>query len=167
MTKQVVGLAEVASFDSTPRDLQGSGAQVAPVGQLPGLQGIGCRYIGVEPGKRAYPFHNHLGNDELFLILEGSGTYLYGESDMTISAGDLCAASRGGPATAHQIISSSSRLLKYLAISTKRDPDICEYPDSDKFAAIAVRPGKDVMSAHMRFVGRMDSAVSYFDGEDL
>ncbi|MCY4543371.1 MAG: cupin domain-containing protein [Rhodobacteraceae bacterium] len=167
MTSPIVRLAEVETFNSTPGNSQRFGADLAPLGPQLKLDGIGCMYIEVEPGKRAFPFHSHLGNDELFVVLEGTGVYRYGDQEYEIAAGDLCAAPRGGPGTAHQIINRGADKLKYLAISTKQDPDICEYPDSDKFAAIAIRPGPDFANAHMRFVGRAESAVSYFDGEEF
>ena len=136
------------------------------VGNKLGVTGLGCKHIAVEPGKRAYPYHSHLGNDEMFVILGGSGTYRIGNDEHDIRAGDVCGAPRGGPDSAHQIINTGMETLTYLAISTKQDPDICEYPDSDKFAAIAYHTGSDFRSAHLRYVGRKDSAVGYFDGED-
>ena len=120
----------------------------------------------MEPGKRAFPAHNHLGNDELFVILAGEGTYRFGAAEYEVGPGDCCAAPRGGPESAHQLINTGSSPLEYLAISTQNDPDVVEYPDSGKFAAIAVAPGSDFMNAHLKFVGRRESAVDYYDGED-
>ena len=65
------------------------GATVAPVGRGLGLQGLGCMYVQVEPGKRAFPFHNHLGNDEMFVILEGEGTYRFGADEYLGKTRDL------------------------------------------------------------------------------
>ena len=122
-------------------------------------------YIRVAPGKRAFPFHNHLGNDELFVILEGNGTYRFGAEDFAVKAGDVCAAPRGGPDTAHQLINTGKGDLCYLALSTKHDPDVVEYPDSGKFAAMAIAPGANFMQAHLRFVGRVEDSGDYWEGE--
>ncbi|MEL6599968.1 MAG: hypothetical protein AAFR40_10630, partial [Pseudomonadota bacterium] len=73
---------------------------------------------------------------------------------------------RGAAHTPDQIINTGDIPLKYLGISTSNDPDICEYPDSGKFSAIAIAPGQDFFSAHLNYVGRRDTAVDYFDGED-
>jgi uncharacterized cupin superfamily protein len=141
-------------------------AKVARVGPLIGMKKLGALYICVEPGKRAFPFHAHHANEEAFVILEGEGTYRLGEARHPISAGDVVAAPAGGPETAHQIINTGSATLKYLALSTMLDPEVVEYPDSNKFAALSVF-GADEWppTAGLRFIGRLDSAVGYFDGE--
>lgn len=167
MNKSVVSIGNVGGYDTTPEGSKRLGATVSMVGQELGLEGIGCNYICVEPGKRAFPFHSHLGNDEMFVIIEGEGTYRIGDQEHPIRTGDLCAAPRGGPDTAHQIVNTGSGKLRYLAISTKRDPDIVEYPDSNKFAAIAVKPGPSFMKAHLRYIGRVENSLGYYDGEKL
>jgi uncharacterized cupin superfamily protein len=48
------------------------------------------------------------------------------------------AARTAGPAYPHQIINTSLAPLKYLSVSTRESPEICEYPDSGKFLAEAV-----------------------------
>ena len=143
------------------------GAMVSPIGKAIGLKGLGCMFVTVEPGNRAFPFHNHLGNDEMFVILEGEGTYRFGDSEHAVKAGDVCGAPRGGPETAHQIINTGPVTLKYLAISTMQDPEVVEYPDSGKFAAIAVAPGRDFMSAHLKVIGRAEETLGYWDGEEV
>ena len=141
------------------------GATVARVGEPLGLKGLGAMFVTVEPGKRAYPFHNHLGNDEMFVILEGEGTYRYGDGEHPVQAGDVCGAPRGGPDTAHQLINTGSSTLKYIGISTSNDPDVAEYPDSGKFAAMAIAPGKDFMHAHLKVIARREDGRDYWEGE--
>ena len=167
MKNPVVSIDSEATFDSTPGESTKFGANLVMIGEKLGTRGLGCMYVSVDPGKRAFPYHSHLGNDEMFVILKGNGTYRFGGNEFQVSEGDVCGAPRGGTDTAHQILNTGETVLKYLAISTKQDPDICEYPDSDKFAAIAVSPGTDFRNAHLRFVGRIQSAVGYFDGEDV
>jgi len=142
------------------------GATVAPMGREIGLTGLGCMYTQVEPGKRAFPYHNHLGADEMFVILEGTGTYRFGEREYPIKPGDVCGAPKGGPEVAHQIINTGTVTLKYLGISTMVDPEVVQYPDSGKFAAIATR-GQEFMSAHLKVIGREGESLDYWDGEDV
>ncbi len=166
MANPVMNTADAQGFPMAPE--QGSdvfGATVAPIGKAIGLKRLGCMHVTVEPGKRAFPFHNHLGNDEMFVILEGEGTYRLGKDEYPVKAGDVCGAPRGGPETAHQLINSGTGVLKYLGISTMRDPEVVEYPDSGKYAAMAVWPGKDFMSAHLRVIGRAEDGLDYWDGE--
>ncbi len=167
MTRPIVSLSDSAGFPNGPEGSDRFGATVAPVSNRIGLGKIGCMYLTVEPGKRAFPFHNHLGNDEMFVILEGQGTYRFGNAEYEVRAGDVCGAPRGGPETAHQLINTGDTTLRYLGISSSHDPDVVEYPDSEKFAAVAIFPGADFMNAHLKFVGRMSSQVGYFDGEDV
>ncbi len=167
MSKSIVNIENAPGFDMSPKGSERFGAVVSRIGSQLGLKGLGCNYVCVEPGRRAFPFHNHLGNDEMFVILEGEGTYRIGTDEHPIREGDICGGPRGGPDTAHQLINTGEGKLRYLAISTLQDPDIVEYPDSDKFAALAIKPGPDFMNAHLRFIGRLESSLSYYDGENL
>ena len=142
---------------------EGTHTQIGP--QI-GAKQIGCTLTVVEPGKRAFPFHNHHGNEEMFVILEGSGTYRYGDAEHPIEAGCVCAAPAGGVETAHQIINTGAEPLKYLALSTMQDPEVAEYPDSGKLACIAIGEGNNFMTANVRHVARPDQNLDYWDGED-
>lgn len=166
MTNPVVHIDACESFRVGPEGSERIGANVSPLGQALGLKGLGAMLISVEPGRRAFPFHNHLGNDELFIVLEGEGTYRFGNGEYPVRAGSVCAAPRGGPETAHQLINTGAGPLRYLGISTAQDPDVCEYPDSGKYAAFAIAPGPDFRHAHLRVLGRAEDSLSYWDGEE-
>ncbi len=129
--------------------------------------GLGAMYVTVAPGKRAFPFHNHLAADEMFLILEGVGTYRFGADEYPVRAGDICGAPKGGAETAHQLINTGETSLRYLGISTMEDPDVVEYPDSNKFSVVATAPGPDFWQAHLNFKGRREMSLDYWDGEEL
>lgn len=163
----VFNLFEAPGLTIGPKGSKRFRASMAPAGDELKLEGIGCRYLVVEPGMRAFPFHNHLGNDELFIILEGTGTFRFGDNGFPVRPGDACPALRGGPDTAHQFVNTGDGPLSYLAISTRNDPDVMEYPDSGKFAAVAVRPGPDFFRAHLRFIGRKEDSIDCFDGEEI
>lgn len=162
-------IRNIADTEGVPMQPEGGsdvfGALVASFGRDIGLGQLGVMYIQVAPGKRAFPFHNHLANDEMFVILEGTGTYRFGDAEYALRPGDVCAAPKGGPDTAHQIINSGDKDLKYLGISTMRDPEMVEYPDSGKFGAIAVAPGASFFKAHLRYIGRRGTSLDYWDGE--
>jgi uncharacterized cupin superfamily protein len=81
-----------------------------------------------------------------------------------VKTGDVLGAPRGGKEFAHKLTNTGTDVLRYLAISSKADTEICEYPDSGKFL---VRKSGDV--AHdsvFRFVGRAEDEIDYWDGED-
>ncbi len=168
MSNPVVTLADLQGFPMTPEQPSDRfGATVSPFGEALGLSGLGAMMVTVEPGRRAFPFHNHLGLDEMFVILEGEGTYRFGVTEHRVKAGDVCAAPKGGPDKAHQLINTGTGPLRYLGISNRSDPDVVEYPDSGKFAAMAIAPGTNFFDAHLKFVGRAEESRDYWEGEEL
>ena len=140
--------------DSIKEKFEGSlMGQIAP---LIGAQKLGYNLTIVPPGKRAFPFHTHHVNEEMFFILEGSGEIRLGSERFPVTKGDVIACPPGGPELAHQIINTSSAELRYLAVSTKLSPEVAEYPDSGKFG---------VLSDSMRFLGKKEQSLGYWDGE--
>ena len=89
-----------------------------------GAKRLGYNLTVVPPGKRAFPFHNHLVNEEMFFVVEGEGEIRIGEARYPIRAGDFIACPPGGNETAHQIINTSAKELRYLAVSTMDMPEI-------------------------------------------
>jgi len=140
-------------------------ARIGDIGRRIGAQKLGCNLTVVPPGKRAWPFHNHRINEEMFVVLEGEGEVRIGEETHPIRKGDVIAHPPGGTETAHQIVNTSDAELKYLAISTTTMPEVCDYPDSKKFAVMAMRPGPDGKPKFWRFAARDGMGVDYFDGE--
>lgn len=165
--KPVVNIHDAKAFPSAPDGSTRFGSVMAPIGGTIGAEKLGAMYMQVEPGKRAFPFHNHHANEEMFVILEGQGTYRFGEDEYPVTEGSVCAAPTGGPETAHQLINTGDTTLKYISISTAIDPEICEYPDSGKFAAIAVGKGGDFRKAHLKSLHKSEDSLGYFDGEEL
>ena len=164
----VVSVADLEGFPMGPEggsDRMGA-KLIGQMGDALGLTGLGLTYTVVEPGKRAFPFHNHLGNDEAFVILDGAGLYRFGTGEYPVKPGDVCGAPKGGPDRAHQLINTGDTDLRYIGISTRQDPDVVEYPDSGKFAAVAIAPGAHFMAAHLRFVGRVEETRNYWEGEE-
>ena len=83
-----------------------------------------------------------------------------------LRAGDVIACPPGGPETAHQIVNTSDRELKVLAVSTKLTPEVCDYPNSGKFAIRAeYPPGADGKPQGFQYVGRAGGTLDYWDGE--
>ncbi|PST25518.1 cupin domain-containing protein [Mesorhizobium plurifarium] len=135
----------------------------ASFGSLLGLKDLGIGYGEVPPGKSGCPFHNHHVEEELFIILEGEGTYRFGSERHAVGPGDVLGAPAGGPETAHHLINTGTVPLKYLSISTMAATEICEYPDSGKLLARTRRPGES--QASFDFIGRAASKADYWDGE--
>lgn len=142
-------------------------AKLAPVGALLGARKLGYNVTSVPPSKRAFPFHNHHANEEMFFILEGEGTLRYGDAECAVRKGHFICCPCGGPEVAHQLINTGSGELRYVAVSTMIDTDIFQYPDSGKFGAVGGRqPGRALTEAS--FAGRFvpeAAGVDYWHGE--
>jgi len=140
-------------------------AHLGEIGNRIGARKLGYNVTQIPPGKRAFPFHNHRVNEELFLVLEGDGEVRIGTQRHAIRAGDVIACPPGGPESAHQIINTSLADLKIFAVSTMIYPEICDYPDSSKFLVAEGQRKADGSVEGFRFIGRTSSAVDYWDGE--
>ncbi len=141
-------------------------AQLGFIGPLIGAQKLGYNITVVPAGRRAFPFHNHRVNEEMFFVLQGSGEVRIGENRYPIRAGDVIACPAGGKETAHQIVNSGTEELKYLAVSTKLSPEIAEYPDSGKFGVLAELPADaDGTPRRFVFIGREGQSLDYWEGE--
>ena len=172
ITKPLVNLDEIElqprppQFAATGDAAQRYDARMGVVGPRIGARLLGYNITAVPPGKRAFPAHNHRVNEEMFLILEGSGELRIGGSTWPVRAGDIVACPPGGPDTAHQLRNTGEVELKYLAVSTRLSPELCEYPDSGKFGIMADF-GKDATGAPQtfRYIGKTGDARDYWEGE--
>jgi len=171
MKKQIINISEL-EYKPFPAPMPDNvkakfeGATLARVGPLVGAQKLGYGVTVVPPGKRAVPFHNHRVNEELFFVLEGEGEVRIGSETFKIKKGDFIAHPPGGAETAHQIVNTSDKELKYLGVSTQLSPEIADYPDSKKFGVMHV-DGVDEKGVPkmFRFVGQEDKSLGYWDGE--
>ncbi|MCB9558309.1 MAG: cupin domain-containing protein [Deltaproteobacteria bacterium] len=133
----------------------------ATIGSRIGATSLGYNLTIVPPGKRACPFHNHHANEEMFLILDGSGQLRFGDEMFTLRKYDVIACPAGTRDVAHQIINTGTEDLTYLALSTTQRVEICEYPDSDKIGAYVGDHGQ----MDLRALFRAEGAVDYMEGE--
>lgn len=160
----VVNIDDIPLMDFGHGD--GFAARLGRIGPLVGAVQLGCMLTAVPPGKKAFPFHAHHANEEMAFILSGTGEVRLGEARHPLRAGDFVAMPAGGTETAHQIINTGSEELRYLCMSTMRNPEAVEYPDSGKFAVTAgIPPGGGPRDARLRVIGRTNETLDYWDGE--
>jgi len=148
-----------------PQDFVGGGdfaQKLMRVGPLLGLTQLGCALQVVPPGKKAFPHHVHHMADEMMVILEGAGTYRWGDERFPIKAGDMIGAPMAS--RAHQIENTGEEDLVYLTFSSNPAADVVQYPDSGKVAFRAGVVGGDRATGSIRAVGRMIE-TDYWDGE--
>lgn len=159
--KPVMNLDEV-TFD----DVEENGIFTSSRGRIG--ERIGARLLGynltvLPPGKVQCPFHCHPGEEEMVLILEGEGELRFGDRRYPLRRHDVVACPTGGPEVKHQIVNTGTTPMRYLALSTLSDVDVCEYPDSGKVSVVTGRsdtPG-------MRKMFRAETAVGYYDREAI
>jgi len=141
-------------------------AKIGSFARTIGAQQLGCMLTVVPPGKAAFPYHVHHANEEMFLILAGTGEYRFGGRTYPIRAGDVLSAPAGGAELAHQIVNTGGEEMRYLGISTMLSPEAVEYPDSGKFAIWSrPHPSGDRAKLGLRFIGRREMSINYWDGE--
>jgi uncharacterized cupin superfamily protein len=121
---------------------------------------LGASIDTLAPGKRGCPYHLHHAQEEMFIVLEGEGTLRVAGEMLPLRAGDVVFIP-AGPEYPHQIINTSAATLKYLSISTQESPEICEYPDSEKFLVEA----KDGHTKTFDVIHANGESIDYWQGE--
>ncbi|OCW59562.1 cupin domain-containing protein [Hoeflea olei] len=162
---------QIVSLRALPLTAQSHGesyeAHLASVAAPLGAKLLGARYVEVPAGKKAWPFHCHHANDELFVILGGTGVLRHGGEDYEVAAGDVVVCPAGGVETAHQLRAGATEPLRYLAVSTMNEPDVLEYPDSGKVAVYAgAAPGGEKAARRLELTVKKDAGVGYWEGEE-
>ena len=133
---------------------------VRRLGDAAGSERTGLSHYVVQPGKLMNPPHVHAAEEEIFVILEGSGSLLLYPSargggeveEHPVRAG--CTIARpAGTQRAHALRAGADGLT-LLAFATRDSNDIVYYPRSGKisFRGVGV-------------IGRIEQ-VDYWDGED-
>ncbi|WP_020397202.1 cupin domain-containing protein [Thiolinea disciformis] len=141
-------------------------AQIAPIAPLIGAHKLGYNITIIPAGKRAYPYHAHLVNEEMFFILAGEGTLRHSGKTWSIKQGDIICCPVGQE-HAHEIINTGTVDLKFLAVSTMQEPEIGIYPDSNKLGVFAGKaPGHTHKDYDLRVIAHLDTSVDYYEGEE-
>ena len=124
---------------------------------------LGASVDTVAPGKRSCPYHCHHAEEEMFIVIEGSGTLRVAGEMLPLRVGDVVFIPPG-PEYPHQIINTSDAPLKYLSISTRDSPEVVVYPDSGKVLATALPPAGSGLPPFGRMHHEKDD-LDYWDGE--
>lgn len=139
MIKPIVNIHDIAADPSFLLQRERRGrfeAQLAMVGKALGTKSIGLNLTIVPPKSKAFPRHFHYHNDEMFIVLEGTGTLHFGEEDFPLKPMDVINI-EAGTGVPFQIDNTSEQELRYLALSTLDPTDVFVYPDSNKIGIMA------------------------------
>lgn len=142
------------------RDREGFRARRARVGYQLGTERLGISQWELPPGQAAYPYHLHLTEEELLIVLKGTPALRTPDGWRDLAEGEIVSFPRG-EVGAHQLVNRTDASVQFLAISTHGDPDIVLYPDSNKVGASERRS----QGGGLRTFFRLDDVVDYYDGE--
>jgi uncharacterized cupin superfamily protein len=119
---------------------------------------IGASMYELAPGDRLWPYHTHHANEEWVIVLRGRPTLRAPDGEQELAEGDVVAFPRGARG-AHQLTNRTESPLRVLMLSTLLSPDVVEYLDSGKVAAVD--------AAGQRLFRTFRGAdAEYWEGED-
>lgn len=146
-------------FDE-PREHPGFSCRRARIGHQLGTVKLGASVWELPPGQAAYPYHFHLGEEELVVVLRGTPSLRTADGWRELEEGEALSFPTGEQG-AHQIVNRTDAAVSFLAVSNQQ-PDICVQLDSGKVGAFEHRPD----GGGMRLWFREADAAGYLEGEE-
>jgi uncharacterized cupin superfamily protein len=144
-------------LEEDPSEPEGYCRRWRKTGPLLGGSLLGLSVYELDPGESVCPYHYEY-DEEWLVVLSGAPVLRDPEGEHALETGDVVCFPVG-PAGAHQVFNRGDRPLRIAMLSTRSEPSVAVYPDSDK---IGVWPGNsdDNVMLHRR-----DGAVPYYVGE--
>jgi len=146
-----------ASLDRDQDDPVGYEADYLRIGPTIGASMLGATIYELGPGQSNCPYHYEYGNEEWLIVLAGRLTLRTPSGEEELEPGHVVCFPEGAEG-AHKLTNRGDGPVRVLLLSTKRDPSVAVYPDSDK---IGVWPGDD----RDKLMAKRDSNVDYWTGE--
>ena len=149
-------------FDAE-QDAPGFSWMRARLGRQAGAERLGASLFELAPGEAAFPYHFHLANEELLVVLAGRPSLRTEDGWRELREGELVAfpvGERGG----HQVANRSDAPVRILMVSEMIEPDVIVMPDSGKVQAREKAPG--TAERGLWHISRLADAVKYLDGEE-
>lgn len=132
------------------------------VGFNAGSERLGASIYELPPGEATCPYHYHLANEELLIVLAGRPHLRSPEGWRQLDEGEVVAFPVGDSG-AHQLVNRSDDPVRLLMVSEMRSPEIAVYPDAEKVGAREHAPGTGRVGLRLNF--RSTDAVDYWEGE--
>jgi len=142
------------------REHPGFVARRSRIGRQLGTERVGVSLWELPPGQKAYPYHLHLGEEEVLVVLAGTPTLRTPEGERVLAQGEVVRFPPGEDG-AHQLRNATDAAVRFLAVSSHGVPDVVLYPDSGKVGAFARTPDGSGFSGMFR----AGDAVDYHHGE--
>lgn len=126
-------------FDQDRKAPPGFRASRALLGRQAGAVRVGLSLWELPAGEAAYPYHFHLGDEEVIVVLEGTASLRTPEGWRELATGEVVCFPTG-EAGAHQLVNWGEQTVRFLAVSPAGGLDVTVYPDSQKIATGERRP---------------------------
>jgi uncharacterized cupin superfamily protein len=146
-------------FDAS-RSHPGFECRRARLGRQAGSEKLGLSLWELPPGEAAYPYHFHLAEEEILVVLEGRPSLRTVEGWREMEEGEVVSFPTGEQG-AHQIVNRSEETVRFLAISNQQ-PDVIVRPDTNSIGVFERRPDGSGLAEHFM----LRDSVGYFDPED-
>jgi uncharacterized cupin superfamily protein len=128
-----------------------------------GSEHLGASLYELPPGEAICPYHAHLANEEMLLVIAGTPSLRTPDGWRELAEGEVVSFPVG-PRGAHQVQNRGHRPARVLMVSQMIGPEVCLYPDSDKVMARERPPGRPA-DGTVRKLFRMPDEVDYWEGE--
>jgi uncharacterized cupin superfamily protein len=127
-----------------------------------GSERLGASIYEVEPGNATFPYHYHLANEELLLVLKGRPHLRTPEGWRQLEEGEVVAFPLGERG-AHQLMNRTEEPVRFVVVSEMVAPEIAVYPDSGKVGVREHAPGSGKGGLRENFLSAND--VDYWEAE--
>jgi uncharacterized cupin superfamily protein len=141
----------------------GFASRRARLGRQAGAERLGASLYELPPGQAAWPYHLHLANEELLIVVRGRPHLRGPDAWRQLVEGELVSFPVGERG-AHQIVNRTDQPVHVLLVSEMNAPDIALYPDSGKVGTFGRAPGS--RADGLKLYLPRDAALDYWEGED-
>ncbi len=116
----------IVALDDVVSEERWGGATVRDLGRAAGSRRTGLRHVVLAAGAEGAPPHCHSEEEELFVVLAGTGTCVLGDEELGVRAGSVVSRP-AATAVAHSFRAGEPGLT-YLAFGTREPGDIVFFP---------------------------------------
>ena len=108
-------------FDE-PREHPGFRCKRARLSRQAGSERLGLSLCELPPGEAAYPYHHHLAEEELVVVLQGRPSLRTPEGWRDLHEGEVVAFLRG-ERSSHQLTNRTEEMIRFLIGAFERRPE--------------------------------------------
>ena len=135
----------------------------ARLGRQAGAELLGASLYELPPGQSPWPYHAHLGNEELLIVLRGRPHLRTPDGSRELAEGEVVSFPVGERG-AHQVQNRTDEPVRILVVSEMNSPDIAVYPDSGKVGLFGRAPGSRVKG--LKLYLSSEAGLDYWEGEE-